>query len=179
MFQDRSSGRNVSYKAGLMGIAAGVLACAVGVAALREPLESAFQGTESVKSKIQTRLEQFEIPDLRSSRGTGGVNRGELGRIGEFVTDDNTHLKVRVTNKPEERLYLQGYIGTEYTSDRWKNTDTTEFAKWASASGYREKDVKNLPYVMLKEASGKPEEIRIDRREGERPLPVPSVCGSV
>lgn len=122
-----------AYKAGLLGIAVGFLACVIGAFVIQQPLEKTFEKDKAMQEKITSfwweKITEFSEKD----KGKGGVNNGELGRISEFEEDNSEHLEVKAGRKPESRIYLQGYTGTEYTGQKWKS------------------DVRNLSYNMISE----------------------------
>lgn len=80
------------------------------------------------------------------------MNDGQLGKIDSFAEEDGEHLKVWVSQKPEERIYLQGYIGTEYQGDEWESADPDQFLRWVMGSGYTREKIRNLQYDLLAES---------------------------
>lgn len=141
-----------NYRAGLTGIAAGALACVIGITVLYQPLEIVFDKKLSAQKTISSFWEKI-MPGIeignKENAGTGGVNNGELGQIAILKEDESYHLKVWVAERPKSTLYLQGYIGTEYTSTKWDSIDERYFLDWLSEKDYRREDIRNLQYNMV------------------------------
>lgn len=138
-------------KAGFVGITAGILAVVMGMTTISKPLGVIFHESDSVQKKVTEFWNQAMKKRNGGDKGTGGVNGGELGKISEFEKDDSVHLKVSVSEEelPKETLYLQGYVGTEYTGRKWECASPKAFENWAAEHHYEEDQVRSLPYNMM------------------------------
>lgn len=115
------SGNKAVYKTGLLGITVGFFACIIGITAIQKPLKAVLDKDQPVQEAVYSFWEEKMKKFSGKDKGKGGVNSGELGNISEFEEDNSEHLKVTVNKRPESRIYLQGYIGTEYTGQKWKS----------------------------------------------------------
>lgn len=79
-----------------------------------------------------------------------GVSDGVLGETDGFVIKGVEDLYLTCSDKPRETLYLKGFIGTKYESDRWAAEDESAFL--SAASGWKTEGspalyVQNLPFL--------------------------------
>lgn len=140
------------YKAGLAGIAAGILAFVIGITVIYRPLETVFHKNQLSQDRFNSYWSSKWLNIFEGNQGTGGVNDGQLGKIDSFKEEHGNHLKVWVSQKPEERIYLQGYIGTEYQGDEWESAAPDRFLRWVMGSGYTREKIRNLQYDLLAES---------------------------
>lgn len=84
-------------------------------------------------------------------KAEGGVSAGEVGGAGAFSQNDTKQLLLTVKKKPQEKMYLQGYIGNVYEDNRWKAEGETEFHKWLRSQNTKGRSVRNLLYQQLKD----------------------------
>lgn len=91
---------------------------------VQPPLEQAYPKMQSLRTKVTTFVNQ----DLWSkiSRidewlpwGSKGKINGQLGRSQGFSYTGVRALTVTTDEKPEETLYLRGFIGGSYTGEEW------------------------------------------------------------
>lgn len=144
----------VSSKAN--GKQSGGVAVLLAVAALG--IGSLFSGTE-VKQFFQEQRENTGrwASVLKENSGEflgkaeGGVSAGEVGGAGAFSQNDTKQLLLTVKKKPQEKMYLQGYIGNVYEDNRWKAEGETEFRKWLRSQNTKGRSVRNLLYQQLKD----------------------------
>lgn len=58
------------------------------------------------------------------SGSSGGLSKGELGKIGQVQYKNETALKVQITGKPTT-TYLKAFTGSVYDGDSWNEFDET------------------------------------------------------
>lgn len=140
---------------GVMGICAGLLALAIGMVTIQKPLESLFEQKKDVRKVIEDFFawdteKIFPEREGGNKRGNTGVNRGELGQIDEIINDNRVHLKVTLEHKPEEKVYLQGYIGVDYTTEKWVEAWPYDFSNWMKENNISMGDkVDNLAFMKI------------------------------
>lgn len=89
-------------------------------------LTPAFSEREQVKERLQ-KTSLFKdlldrLPEITGGMlGKGGLGEGDLTGNDGFLFSGQTALEVKIKRKkkPEETVYLRGYVGTEYTGARW------------------------------------------------------------
>lgn len=89
-------------------------------------LTPTFSGREQVKERLQ-KSSLFKdlldrLPEITGGMlGKGGLGEGDLTGNDGFLFSGQTALEVEIKRKkkPEETVYLRGYVGTEYTGTRW------------------------------------------------------------
>lgn len=79
----------------------------------------------------------------------GGVGNGKVGNAGEFLQEDTGQLIVRTTQKPPGKIYLQGYIGSEYKNNRWNLPNERQFQKMQQEKDESAAAIKNRLYERL------------------------------
>mgnify|MGYP000674127289 FL=1 len=62
-------------------------------------------------------------------------------------------LVITSQTKPQEKIYLQGYIGTIYEDNKWKEGRRKEFQSWIRQQNAQTEEVRNLLYEKLKTVS--------------------------
>lgn len=64
-------------------------------------------------------------------------------------------FRITVDSRPEQTLYLRGFIGGDYEDGSWKAVSKQEFSHWAQSQGLSNQKcrdaVQNYPYQILKE----------------------------
>lgn len=118
-------------RAAAFGICAGILTFLIGVPLFSNGLETMMKDEGIVREKVDA----FWSGDIRKSiqsfgksdRATGGVNDGKLGSYSGLDTDHSVHLKVKTERKPDNIVYLRGFVGDEYTGDSWKKCEERRF----------------------------------------------------
>ena len=82
----------------------------------------------------------------------GGVDEGVLGETRGFYFGDTRGLEVVCSQKPEETLYLKGYVGSLYTGDSFEALSAENFEN-ASANWHTDGDpslyIENLPFLRM------------------------------
>lgn len=119
---------------------AGILALALTIPAffiLKQPLEKLSEQVENSAMKTENGILQALwkiLPEISGGRlrlmleGTGGgVDDGNLGQSKGYYFGSAKALKLTSTKKPEETVYLKGYIGTDYTGNSFEAASETVF----------------------------------------------------
>ena len=106
----------------------------------------------------------------------GGVSNGELGEVEGSAYDGSEAIRITSTIKPEETIYLKGFIGTEYVGDRWYTRNEKEFEN--AVKNWKTEDdpflyIQNLPFLRMmyaeqiqEESEGeiiKPAQLKVER----------------
>ena len=90
--------------------------------------------------------------DLQLEGVGGGVDEGALGKTEGFYFGNTKALKVTCEEKPEETLYLKGYIGTVYTGTSFEAGSSSSLVN-ASYGWNVEEDtllyIQNLPFLRM------------------------------
>lgn len=82
----------------------------------------------------------------------GGVDEGYLGRTEGYYFGNTKALKVVVGKRPQETLYLKGYVGSVYTGKSFDATDENKFLSAArnwKVEGDSSLYVQNLPFLRM------------------------------
>lgn len=114
----------IRWKTVLLTGAIGVFCLLFGRLAVVPLLEPAFADRQETKARIQdTSLLQellARLPDLTGGfLSKGGMSKGDLSGTDAFLYSGETALEVRSEGKPEETIYLRGFIGEAYTGEQW------------------------------------------------------------
>ena len=134
------------------------LAVVVGRPGGSAPLSVVSDVTAPVKSSGLQFLYRF-LPQVSGGRLNlslegvgGGVSDGELGDVDGTAYDEVESLKVTVSEKPTEILYLKGYVGADYTSNRWRMGDAdslTDAALNWKTDGDSLLYIQNMPFLRM------------------------------
>ena len=126
--------------------------------AVNAPLSVVSDVTAPVKSSGLQFLYRF-LPQVSGGRLNlslegvgGGVSDGELGDVDGTAYDEVESLKVTVSEKPTEILYLKGYVGADYTSNRWRMGDAdslTDAALNWKTDGDSLLYIQNMPFLRM------------------------------
>lgn len=126
--------------------------------AVNAPLSVVSDVTAPVKSSGLQFLYKF-LPQVSGSRLNlslegvgGGVSDGELGDVDGTAYDEVESLKVTVSEKPTEILYLKGYVGADYTPNRWSMGDAdslTDAALNWKTDGDSLLYIQNMPFLRM------------------------------
>lgn len=137
----------------MLGICAGILAFIIGATVIQKPLEGLFDQRKDIRGKVEDFFDwdtEKIFPERKNnnSKENTGVNRGELGQVDELNNDNRVHLKVTMKHKPKERMYLQGYIGVDYTAEKWVEAWPYDLSNWMKniSTGDR---VDNLAFMKI------------------------------
>ncbi len=83
---------------------------------------------------------------------SGGVEDGSLHNSEGYLVSGVEDLRIRCSKKPEETLYLRGFIGGSYSDSRWLAPDSASFASAAAnwqTEGDAEHYLYNLPFLRM------------------------------
>lgn len=126
--------------------------------AVNAPLSVVSDVTAPVKSSGLQFLYRF-LPQVSGGRLNlslegvgGGVSDGELGDVDGTAYDEVESLKVTVSEKPTEILYLKGYVGADYTPNRWSMGDAdslTDAALNWKTDGDSLLYIQNMPFLRM------------------------------
>jgi len=126
--------------------------------AVNAPLSVVSDVTAPVKSSGLQFLYRF-LPQVSGGRLNlslegvgGGVSDGELGDVDGTSYDEVESLKVTVSEKPTEILYLKGYVGADYTPNRWSMGDAdslTDAALNWKTDGDSLLYIQNMPFLRM------------------------------
>ncbi len=126
--------------------------------AVNAPLSVVSDVTAPVKSSGLQFLYRF-LPQVSGGRLNlslegvgGGVSDGVLGDVDGTAYDEVESLKVTVSEKPTEILYLKGYVGADYTQNRWgmgdANSLTDAALNWKT-DGDSLLYIQNMPFLRM------------------------------
>ena len=126
--------------------------------AVNAPLSVVSDVTAPVKSSGLQFLYRF-VPQVSGGRLNlslegvgGGVSDGVLGDVDGTAYDEVESLKVTVSEKPTEILYLKGYVGADYTPNRWSMGDAdslTDAALNWKTDGDSLLYIQNMPFLRM------------------------------
>lgn len=126
--------------------------------AVNAPLSVVSDVTAPVKSSGLQFLYRF-LPQVSGGRLNlslegvgGGVSDGVLGDVDGTAYDEVESLKVTVSEKPTEILYLKGYVGADYTTNRWRMGDAdslTDAALNWKTDGDSLLYIQNMPFLRM------------------------------
>lgn len=126
--------------------------------AVNAPLSVVSDVTAPVKSSGLQFLYRF-LPQVSGGRLNlslegvgGGVSDGVLGDVDGTAYDEVESLKVTVSEKPTEILYLKGYVGADYTQNRWSIGDAdslTDAALNWKTDGDSLLYIQNMPFLRM------------------------------
>lgn len=88
---------------------------------------------------------QKGIEELVQKAATGGVTDGKLGTVDQVEDSGEEQLEIILSDRPEMRLYLQGFVGMDYLDNQWTSTQNTGFF---SVDDIRE--IRNQEYETVK-----------------------------
>lgn len=126
--------------------------------AVNAPLSVVSDVTAPVKSSGLQFLYRF-LPQVSGGRLNlslegvgGGVSDGVLGDVDGTAYDEVESFKVTVSEKPTEILYLKGYVGADYTQNRWSMGDAdslTDAALNWKTDGDSLLYIQNMPFLRM------------------------------
>ena len=144
-------GFQVQRRSGFVGVILVAAALAVGSMFSGMQVQKAFGDRKDVTKQISELLKEKSLDFFGKAKG--GVNDGVIGGAGEFAKDDEKQLVITSQTKPQEKIYLQGYIGTIYEDNKWKEGRRKEFQSWIRQRNAQTEEVRNLLYEKLKTVS--------------------------
>lgn len=152
--------RSIRRKTAVLLCAAGIVLSVPGFYAVRPflqaqlaPAEQAFSVAEGrALGALVTLLPQMSggAWNLQVTAAGGGVSDGLLTEAEGYALQGVEDLKVTCTARPEETVYLRGFVGSLYTGDRWLPPSGERFrqaaANWRT-EGEDSLYVHNLPFL--------------------------------
>lgn len=127
---------------------------------VRPALSVQLEKAESTASRIETGIME-QLLGLLPQTGAGsilmtaetegrGVQDGALGDTDGYAVGSLEDLKVTVSGQPTDTVYLKGFIGSSYGSNRWQSPLEERF-KSAAMNWHTEDDptlyIQNLPFL--------------------------------
>lgn len=119
------------YAASCNGLAAAVFAAVCFAAAALAVKNAGYQRPEKIDeiyNRVTGYIESGEMRNVlddvvtmvaKDSGRSGAINHGKLGEFDEIYFDGKTVLQATLP-KPEETVYLRGFVGSVYTGNSWK-----------------------------------------------------------
>jgi len=127
---------------------------------VRPMLYLSLQPLEKVSVRVQSSFLSKAVkilPDLSAGKWNlkvesvgGGVDEGSLDNEDGYLIDNVEDIRVTVDSKPEETIYLKGFVGSIYEDGGWKNSYETTFDAAAmnwNTDGSPRLYVQNLPFL--------------------------------
>lgn len=126
--------------------------------ALNKPMEKLSQAASPMKVSSLQMLYEI-LPKISGGKLSfsmegvgGGVSQGKLGEVSGFSYDNTEALQLICSRKPQETVYLKGFIGTEYTGSQWLARDKKEFENVVKNWDIQENPliyIQNLPFLRM------------------------------
>ena len=151
---------NVQKKVLLVAGPAALLLSIFAFYLVRPVLNVQLEKAESTASRIETGIME-QLLGLLPQTGAGsilmtaetegrGVQDGALGDTDGYAVGSLEDLKVTVSEQPSETVYLKGFIGSSYGSNRWQSPSEEHFK--SAALNWRTEDdpalyIQNLPFL--------------------------------
>lgn len=151
---------NVQKKVLLVAGSAAFLLSIFAFYLVRPALSVQLEKAESTASRIETGIME-RLLGLLPQTGAGsilmtaetegrGVQDGALGDTDGYAVGSLEDLKVTVSGQPTDTVYLKGFIGSSYGSNRWQSPSEERF-KSAAMNWHTEDDptlyIQNLPFL--------------------------------
>lgn len=151
---------NVQKKVLLVAGSAAFLLSIFAFYLVRPALSLQLEKAESTASRIETGIME-QLLGLLPQTGAGsilmtaetegrGVQDGALGDTDGYAVGSLEDLKVTVSEQPADTVYLKGFIGSSYGSNRWQAPSEERF-KSAAMNWHTEDDptlyIQNLPFL--------------------------------
>ena len=151
---------NVQKKVLLVAGSAAFLLSIFAFYLVRLALSLQLEKAESTASRIETGI-MAQLLGLLHQTGAGsilmtaetegrGVQDGALGDTDGYAVGSLEDLKVTVSEQPADTVYLKGFIGSSYGSNRWQAPSEERF-KSAAMNWHTEDDptlyIQNLPFL--------------------------------
>lgn len=163
--------KNIQKKTALLICGAGLVLSILGFYVVRPGLSLQLTKAENITAKAEGKLMEAMISvlpsisagklNLRVETAGGGVSDGSLGDAEGYVLQGVEDLKITSSSKPEETIYLKGYVGSGYDGDRWLAAQEENFINAAmnwKTEGDPRLYIQNLPFLRAlyieNEASG-------------------------
>lgn len=178
---------NVQKKVLLVAGSAAFLLSIFAFYLVRPALSVQLEKAESTASRIETGIME-RLLGLLPQTGAGsilmtaetegrGVQDGALGDTDGYAVGSLEDLKVTVSGQPTDTVYLKGFIGSSYGSNRWQSPSEERF-KSAAMNWHTEDDptlyIQNLPFLRTMYAQ---ESMSSGHAASDQPAPGESASG--
>lgn len=126
---------------------------------LSVPISQAAPFAQTVEGKVAegilSLIPHFYGGGLSSPVSTfgGGVADGKLTDSNGYLISDVEDLRLTCTQKPEETVYLKGFVGGDYQKNQWLAADAAAFANAArdwDVEGDPGIYIQNLPFLRMR-----------------------------
>lgn len=155
-----TSHKNIQKKTAFYICGAGLCLSIAGFYIVKPVLSLQLEKAETVTAKVEGQLMEALIDilpaisagqlNLRVETPGGGVSDGALGDVDGYALQSVEDLKVTVSEKPTETIYLKGYVGSGYTGDHWLEMDESMLEDAAinwKTEGNPKLYIQNLPFL--------------------------------
>lgn len=141
----------VQKKVGIILPSLAVLTIVCGIVVSQMIMEPLFSNPKLIKAKFEYAVEKYINISFDSDKAKGGVSNGNLGTADELVPDNQVQLKVVTDTLPDQTLYLQGYIGSQYSNNQWTEAKSKTLQKWNDGvlKEYTGVDIHNMVYDFI------------------------------
>ena len=139
-----SSTRKGEMSRGQRELTAVVVIClsvGIGYLWLREPMIKLTEPTEMFQKDVKAFLERKRIV-------SGGVGSGKIGEADELVQGKEEQLRLICNEKPNQALYLRGFVGGEYENSEWRKK---KISSLKGKTGQEGEELLARPFELLKE----------------------------
>lgn len=139
-----SSARKGEMSRGQRELTAAVVIClsvGIGYLWLREPMIKLTESPETFQKDVKAFLERKRIV-------LGGVGSGKIGEADELVQGEEEQLRLICNEKPNQTLYLRGFVGGEYENSEWRKK---KISSLKGKTGQEGEELLAHPFELLKE----------------------------
>ena len=139
-----SSARKGEISRGQRELTAAVVIClsvGIGYLWLREPMIKLTESPETFQKDVKAFLERKRIV-------SGGVGSGKIGEAEELVQGEEEQLRLICNEKPNQALYLRGFVGGEYENSEWRKK---KISSLKGKTGQEGEELLARPFELLKE----------------------------
>lgn len=134
---------------GMIGVLLGVLAFFIGTVLIAPILQPMFRDRGEIQQTVTGIWERQLMQRIRGDKATGGVESGRTGDYGVLELGEDRQLLVTCAQKPAEKIYLQGFIGTRYEDNEWKEAGGIDFSVWCRGQDTDGREIRNILYTGL------------------------------
>lgn len=154
--KEQFSFMKVQKKVGLLIPGVAVLTVVSGMLLSQMVIAPAFSDHKLIKAKFEYAVQKYTNISFRRNQAKGGVNEGNLGTADELVADNQVQLKIVTDHLPMQTLYLQGYIGSWYSDNRWREAGDRTLRNWndGALQAYSGVDMHNMAYEFISRSAG-------------------------
>ena len=130
----RAAETHIQKKSGPVMLLMIVLSLSVGLAFLTPLIEKSLENRLELKRTFNSYLTRIDPFDPGSAYTERGVGSGDLARISSLAGTVSNDLRLTLAGEaPVLNIYLEGYIGAEYTNLGWEPADSDRFQEQFSA----------------------------------------------